>query len=68
MGVNGKAEKKGFRLDGRTPRIYLAGETGFEPIFTESESVVLPLNDSPARDVIPAARSVPCDGNLADFV
>ena len=26
---------------------YLAGELGFEPRLTESESVVLPLDDSP---------------------
>lgn len=27
----------------------LAGGKGFEPLFTESESVVLPLNDPPSR-------------------
>ena len=29
---------------------YLAGELGFEPRLTESESVVLPLDDSPIFD------------------
>ena len=29
------------------PLIFLAGRRGFEPRFTESESVVLPLNDPP---------------------
>ncbi len=28
---------------------YLAGGRGFEPRFTESESVVLPLNDPPVQ-------------------
>ena len=27
--------------------VFLAGRRGFEPRFTESESVVLPLNDPP---------------------
>ena len=31
-----------------TSCIYLAGRPGFEPGYTESESVVLPLNDPPA--------------------
>ena len=30
------------------PLILLAGRPGFEPGYTESESVVLPLNDPPA--------------------
>ena len=29
--------------------MFLAGRRGFEPRFTESESVVLPLNDPPAE-------------------
>ncbi len=42
-------------LRGRCPRpldecaIKLAGEEGFEPSLTDSESAVLPLDDSPAR-------------------
>ena len=29
--------------------IYLAGVNGFEPLLTEPESVVLPLDDTPKR-------------------
>lgn len=42
------------RASERRPLIllYLAGGRGFEPRFTESESVVLPLNDPPVHDYI----------------
>src|SRR3989304_6659850 len=33
----------------RMRRLELAGEEGFEPSHTDPESVVLPLDDSPAR-------------------
>ncbi len=36
-GQNDQAKKKGLHCLNTTPLIYLAGETGFEPIFTESE-------------------------------
>lgn len=32
----------------------LAGDGGFEPPHTESESVVLPLDESPVADSVPA--------------
>ena len=43
-------KKKGLTINWLTPLFHLAGGAGVEPTFTESESVVLPLNDSPARD------------------
>ncbi len=39
--------RKGFAGDQRTPSHFLAGRPGFEPGLTESESVVLPLDDLP---------------------
>ncbi len=38
-------QKKGPR---KGPTIFLAGGEGFEPPLTESESVVLPLDDPPS--------------------
>ena len=35
--------------------IYVAGELGFEPRLTESESVVLPLDESPGEQVLCAS-------------
>ncbi len=34
----------------------MAGGIGFEPIFTESESVVLPLNDPPVKNGVPRPK------------
>ena len=47
-GQNGNIEKGVKPQYDLTPCFYLAGRPGFEPGFTESESVVLPLNDLPA--------------------
>ena len=41
--TNGKASESGLSKALKV----LAGGKGFEPLFTESESVVLPLNDPP---------------------
>ncbi len=34
------------------PYLHLAGEEGFEPSLTDPESAVLPLDDSPAQQII----------------
>ena len=44
--------KKGLARFGLNPWLSMAGGPGFEPGFTESESVVLPLNDPPANSLI----------------
>jgi hypothetical protein len=50
--ATGHKRKKGAGREWLTT-CFLAGRRGFEPRFTESESVVLPLNDPPA-DVKPS--------------
>ncbi len=47
MDVCGGKQKRVW-LDLSQTRSLLAGGPGFEPGFTESESVVLPLNDPPS--------------------
>ena len=43
----------------------MAGELGFEPRLAESESAVLPLDDSPKKDKNNQNRTLP--GSLSDL-
>ena len=49
--------KNGSNTTGPDPFYSVAGRRGFEPRFTESESVVLPLNDLPISFTDHAART-----------
>jgi hypothetical protein len=48
VGQYDRAKEKALANILLTPWFHLAGGAGVEPTFTESESVVLPLNDPPA--------------------
>ncbi len=48
-GIAGNAEVPKLQ---ETSRLVVAGGLGFEPRLTESESVVLPLDDPPSKDGI----------------
>ena len=53
----GPDTKKGLSVNfTESPGIFLAGRQGFEPWLTESESVVLPLDDLPKFVGIPLAH------------
>src|SRR5438105_1753365 len=46
------ARSETAKFSGGEPRMEVAGELGFEPRQTESESVVLPLHHSPLKALI----------------
>lgn len=48
INLKGRSTKKVIRLQSET--LFLAGVPGFEPRLTESESAVLPLDDTPMND------------------
>ena len=47
--TGGRIQKKGLEFLPQVLEFVVAGGPGFEPRFTESESVVLPLNDPPTK-------------------
>ena len=50
LGIFNLNAKKAFKEKSWKPLLSVAGWLGFEPRLTESESVVLPLDDQPADE------------------